>query len=122
MGTCLFYHASDSVNAKYEFYPDGKLKSISYPPLSDGSVLKSEYEYDGLSRLKTLTNKKGTTILSSYSYTYDKNGNILTTTETVENEQNTVSYTYDKLNRIATVSGTKGADSYYEYFKEAASA
>jgi len=108
-------NSSDSVNARYEFYDDGKLKSVTYPTLNDGSVLKSEYEYDGLSRLKKLTNSKGTAILSQYEYTYDSNGNILTTTEKVNGQENEVSYTYDKLNRISTVSGTKGADSYYEY-------
>ena len=54
-------------------------------------------------------------MLSQYEYTYDNNGNILTTNETVGEQQNSITYTYDKLNRIATVSGTKGADSYYEY-------
>ncbi len=108
-------NSSDSANARYEYYSDGKLKSIIFPTLTDGSVLKSEYTYNELSQLTTLTNYKGTDILSSYSYTYDSNGNILTTTETVNGVQNTTNYTYDKLNRIATVSGTKGADSYYEY-------
>ena len=106
---------SNSVNVSYEYYDDGKLKSVSYPALTDGSILKSEYVYDGLSRLTSLTNYKGTDVLSSYIYTYDSNGNILTTTETVGSTQNSVAYTYDKLNRIASVSGTKGADFYYEY-------
>ena len=106
---------SDSINAIYEYYEDGKLKSVSYPPFPDGTVLKSEYTYDGLSRLKTLINYKGTQVLSSYAYTYDENSNIIKTVETVEGITNETVYTYDKLNRIATVSGSKGADSYYEY-------
>ena len=101
--------------AEYTFYDDGKLKSVTYPALSDGSILKSEYTYDGLSRLKTLVNSKGNTVLSSYSYTYDGNGNILTTNEAVGNTTNSITYSYDKLNRISSVSGTKNADSYYEY-------
>ncbi|MBQ8526598.1 MAG: RHS repeat-associated core domain-containing protein [Clostridia bacterium] len=108
-------NTADSVNVSYEYYDDGKLKSVTYPALTDGSILKSEYVYDGLSRLTSLTNYKGTEILSGYTYTYDSNGNILTTTETVGTTQNSVTYTYDKLNRIASVAGTKGADSYYEY-------
>ncbi len=99
----------------YEFYNDGKLKSVTYPTLTDGSVLKSEYTYDGLSRLKTLVNKKGETVLSSYSYTYDNNGNIQTVSETVNGVTKNTSYTYDELNRIASVIGDKGVDSYYEY-------
>ena len=101
--------------AEYTFYDDGKLKSVTYPALSDGSILKSEYTYDGLSRLKTLVNKKGTSVLSSYSYTYDRNGNILTANESVGNNTNNTTYSYDKLNRITSVIGTKNADSYYEY-------
>ncbi|MBP3360063.1 MAG: RHS repeat protein, partial [Clostridia bacterium] len=108
-------NTADSVNVQYEFYDDGKLKSVIFPTLADGSTLKSEYVYDGLSRLTSLTNYKGTEILSCYTYTYDSNGNILTTNETVGTVQNSTAYTYDKLNRISTVSGTKGADSYYEY-------
>ena len=71
--------------------------------------------YDGLSRLTSLTNYKDTEILSSYAYTYDSNGNILTVNETVGTTQHKTAYTYDKLNRISSVSGSKGADSYYEY-------
>ena len=51
-------NSADNANVRYEFYPDGKLKSITFPTLSEGSVLKSEYVYDGLSRLIGLTNKK----------------------------------------------------------------
>ena len=106
---------ADNANVRYEYYDDGKLKSVTYPALTDNTILKSEYVYDGLSRLTSLTNYKGTEILSSYAYTYDNNGNILATNETVGTTQNSSTYTYDKLNRIASVSGTKGTDSYYEY-------
>ncbi len=106
---------TDNANVRYEYYADGKLKSVTYPALTDNSILKSEYVYDGLSRLTSLTNYKGTDILSRYAYTYDSNGNILTTNETVGATQHSTTYTYDKLNRIASVAGTKGADSYYEY-------
>ena len=107
--------SSDNANASYEFYADSKLKSVTYPPLSDGSVLKSVYTYDGLSRLKTLTNTKGSAVLSEYSYEYDKNNNIVSVDETVDGVQKNTAFTYDKLNRIASVAGDKGADSYYEY-------
>ena len=106
---------TDNANVRYEYYADGKLKTVTYPALTDNSILKSEYVYDGLSRLTSLTNYKGTDVLSSYAYTYDNNGNILTVNETVGEAQNCTTYTYDKLNRIASVAGTKGVDSYYEY-------
>lgn len=106
----------DGTKVEYTFYDDGKLKSVTYPTLSDGSVLKSEYAYDGLSRLKTLINKKGTSVLSSCNYTYDSNGNILTANESsVGNNTDNTTYSYDNLNRITKIIGTKNADSYYEY-------
>jgi len=108
-------NTADSKNVQYEYYEDGKLKSVTYPALTDGSILKSEYVYDGLSRLTSVNNYKGNEILSGYAYTYDSNGNILTVNEIVGTTQHNTAYTYDKLNRIASVSGSKGADSYYEY-------
>ena len=105
----------DGTKAEYTFYDNGKPKSVTYPTLSDGSILKSEYTYDGLSRLKTLVNKKGTSVLSSCSYTYDGNGNILTANESAGNDTDNTTYSYDKLNRITSVISTKNADSYYEY-------
>ena len=60
--------------ALYEFYADGKLKSVIMP-LSYGTELKSEYEYNGYGELVTLTNSKGGNIIEKYEYTYDLNGN-----------------------------------------------
>lgn len=105
----------NGAKVRYEFYDDGKLKTVTYPTLNDGGILKSEYTYDGLSRLKTLVNKKNNIVLSSFEYTYDGNGNILTVEETVGGNTNNAAYTYDKLNRIISVTGSKGNDSYYEY-------
>jgi hypothetical protein len=106
---------SDSSKVKYNFYPDGKLKSVIFPPLAGGLVLKSEYTYDGLGRLITLTNTKGGTVISAYSYAYDNNGNITETTETINGEENTTIYGYDALNRIETVKSTKGNNDSYSY-------
>ncbi|WP_138752825.1 RHS repeat domain-containing protein [Paenibacillus sinopodophylli] len=95
---------SDAVNVKYTYYPNGRVKSLSYPPLMDGSILKTEYVYDKLERLDTITNKKGSTLLSSYSYKYDNNGNIETVLQSEVNQMLKVkSYTYDKLNRLLTI-------------------
>lgn len=69
--------------AQYSFYPDGKLKSVTFPALSCGAVLKSEYTYDGLGRLLKLINTKGSSVVSSYEYDYDDNCNI---TDVFENE------------------------------------
>ncbi|WP_171717202.1 RHS repeat domain-containing protein [Paenibacillus phytohabitans] len=105
-----------SVNAVYEYFPTGSVKSITYPTLADGSVLKSEYTYDALNRISTLVNKKGATVLSSYIYLSDNNGNITYITESVNNgaSRTTTTYTYDKLNRLESISRAAGS-SIYKY-------
>ena len=100
--------------ALYEFYADGKLKAIIMP-LSDGTELKSEYEYNGYGELVTLTNSKGGNIIEKYEYTYDLNGNTLlskiTRGETVRN----IRYTYDKKNRIIGCEDDSGLICGYSY-------
>lgn len=106
--------SSDSVNVKYSYYPDGKMKSLTYPPLLDGSILSTEYTYDSLNRMKTVLNKKGSAILSSFTYEYDNNGNITSIAETGISTRNST-YTYDPLNRIKTVSRSDGTSISYSY-------
>ncbi|MEK4236221.1 RHS repeat domain-containing protein [Paenibacillus sp. FSL H7-0714] len=104
---------SDTANVKYTYYPNGQIKYITYPPLADGSILKTEYTYNNLNRLTTVMNKKGSTLLSSSSYIYDDNGNILTTTQTASNQPTqTNTYTYDKLNRLESVTSDGSSESY----------
>ncbi len=98
-------------NVSYEYYPDGKVKTVSYPALTDGSILKSSYEYDGLNRLQKLSNLKGTTILSEYQYTYDNNSNI----KTITTPAGTTSYDYDVLNRLVHVQKPNGQTTTYTY-------
>ncbi len=103
--------ASDADNATYEYYPDGKLKKITYPKLNDGTYLTSEYLYNTLGRLTSLTNKRGSTVLSRFTYTYDENGNITS----VNDGQTTRSYTYDKLNRLVSIMPQAGSGIVYTY-------
>ncbi|MFC3798112.1 RHS repeat domain-containing protein [Cohnella sp. GCM10012308] len=100
-----------SKNAVYEYYANGTLKQITYPTLSNGVVLKTVYVYDGLKRLKQLTNFKGPQILSEYVYTYDGNGNI----KTIKDSTGTTTYTYDKLNRLETIWRPDGSQYIYTY-------
>lgn len=104
--------ASAQASASYDYYPDGKLKTVTYPTLADGSQLNSTYEYNCLNRLTALTNRKGASILSRYSYAYDKNGNILTVKDEVSGSTST--YVYDKLNRL-TESHRPEGDEVYTY-------
>jgi len=103
-------------NVKYGYYPDGQIKSITYPPLKDGSLLVTENAYDALNRLVTVTNKKGSSILSSFTYGYDDNDNIISITRTIAGQASrTDSYTYDKLNRLLTITRWDGNSAAYSY-------
>ncbi|RKP54133.1 RHS repeat protein [Cohnella endophytica] len=107
---------TDAGNVKYLYYPNGQIKSLSYPPLTDGSILSTEYVYDNLNRISSMTNKKGTTLLSSYNYTYDNNGNIETISQILINQTTkTNSYTYDKLNRLNSITRWDGTTAAYTY-------
>nr|WP_285860118.1 MULTISPECIES: RHS repeat-associated core domain-containing protein [Paenibacillus] len=109
-------YQENSVNVRYSYYPDGKIDSIIYPPLTDGSVLKTEYEYDSLNRIKKMTNTKGEVILSSTTYTYDNNGNILISEETVKDHRTKKNhYTYDKLNRLIGIERADGSQRSFSY-------
>jgi YD repeat-containing protein len=83
---------ADTDNVIYKYFPDGKLEKITYPKLKDGSYLTTEYTYNPIGRMTSMVNKKGTTILSQFIYTYDANGNILS----VNDGHTTKTYVYDK--------------------------
>ncbi len=102
---------SDADNATYDYYPDGKLKKITYPRLNDGSLLTTEYVYNPLGRMTSMANKKGGNIFSQYSYTYDANGNIIT----VNDGTTTKTYVYDKLNRLISIIPQTGKATTYAY-------
>ncbi|HBQ26814.1 MAG TPA: hypothetical protein DD791_10515 [Syntrophomonas sp.] len=102
---------ADAANARYEYYPNGMLKSVTYPQLTDGSYLKANYEYDDLNRLTKLKNTKGTQTLAEYTYTYDKNGNITSITDAA----GTTTYTYDSLNRLTGIQRPGGETIAYTY-------
>ncbi|MFU1796223.1 RHS repeat-associated core domain-containing protein [Paenibacillus azoreducens] len=102
---------ADNANTKYEYEADGKLKSITYPTLANGAIIKSEYTYDSIGRLLKVVNKKNTEILSQYQYTYDNNGNITTVTDGT----GATSYAYDKLNRLTQVTRPSGQTINYTY-------
>lgn len=97
--------------AQYSYYPNGKIKSVTYPKLSDGTYLSTSYTYDKLYRLTTVTNKKGDTELSKFSYTYYNNGNIKTVTDAT----GTNTYYYDSSNRLTKIIRGDGKTITYEY-------
>jgi RHS repeat-associated protein len=108
-GHPYYFNSAATASASYEYFPTGQVKRITYPTLADGSVLKTEYTYDGLNRLWTMQNKKGSGVLSSYTYLYDNNGNITSVTETLNNGAGkTTSYGYDAINRLTSITHPDG--------------
>ncbi|WP_411347185.1 RHS repeat-associated core domain-containing protein [Paenibacillus sp. WLX2291] len=105
-----------TANVQYDYTPLGQVKQITFPTLSDGSVLKETMNYDPLNRLTDLTNTRGGTTLSLYRYTYDANGNILTVQEQQQgSDAKTSNYGYDKLGRLVNVKRADGSESTYTY-------
>ncbi|WP_245863939.1 RHS repeat domain-containing protein [Paenibacillus donghaensis] len=106
-----------SANVQYSYTGNGLVQSITYPALTDGSVLKTEYTYNkALNWVESVTNKKGSMILSKYVYGYDNNGNITSSTETKsDGTTQTTSYAYDALNRLTTTVHPGGGRDSYTY-------
>jgi len=90
----------------YAYYANGNRQSMTYP-----NGVTAEYTYYGNNRLHTLANKRGTTLLSTFNYAYDGNGNIVTKLEL----EGTTSYIYDDLNRLDTVTEPGGKVTEYAY-------
>lgn len=111
-GSSTASFSNNSDYAKYEYYDDGKLKSITYPKLNDGNLLHTDYTYDKINRLKTVINYKGTMILSKYSYDeYDNNGNLIKFTD----NRGTTTYGYDRQNRLTDIQRPDGSRDKYTY-------
>ncbi|NJD04665.1 MAG: hypothetical protein FIA99_19170 [Ruminiclostridium sp.] len=126
------YQVSENgqLTATYAYDSNGNRQTLTY---SNGD--STDYTYNLANKLKTMTNKKGTTVLSSYSYEYSLDGNQVKKTDNtgkvtdyiydglgrLSNEaatgENAVSYTYDDSNNreIMTVAG--GAATTYDYDK-----
>ncbi|KNY30128.1 Kelch repeat-containing protein [Pseudobacteroides cellulosolvens] len=86
------------VIAKYSYYNNGSLQSLSY---SNGSTypVDESYTYYEDNKPKTLTNTVNGTATESYTYVYDENDNIITKLD----NKGTTSYQYDGLSRLSKV-------------------
>ncbi|MBR1691898.1 MAG: hypothetical protein IJ711_03890, partial [Lachnospiraceae bacterium] len=72
---------------------------------------KTSYRYDDAGRMTGFTDEAG-----EVSYTYDKNGNVLTVTEkTSDGEVRVITRTYDALNRVVTYKDADGNQIGYTY-------
>ena len=80
---------------------------------ADGSVTTAEYDPAG--RVQTLTNCDGTGAeVSTFSYTYDATGNIVTETVSMEGETAERSYAYTQRGELASVT-ENGKTTAYTY-------
>ncbi|MDQ0414363.1 DNRLRE domain-containing protein [Mesobacillus stamsii] len=75
--------------------------------------ISSTYDYDVAGQLNTLTVKKGTTALDTFTYTYDTRGNIISVTSNA----GIATYDYDENNQLISETTVDGATISYEYDK-----
>ncbi|KWX77768.1 hypothetical protein AML91_07025 [Paenibacillus jilunlii] len=107
-----------SANVQYSYFANDLVKSITYPTLTDGSILKTEYTYNkALGWTESIWNTKGSEVLSGYSYGYDNNGNRVSVREVRKGSSTaqTTSYGYDALNRLVSITRPDGGKTTYTY-------
>ncbi len=75
---------------------------------TNGRGQKHRYTYDAMGRMRAHVKPE-----DDVSYTYDKNGNLLTVTD----KNGTISREYDELNRVTKYTDTFGNEIGYEYDK-----
>jgi RHS repeat-associated protein len=93
--------------AKFVYDEQGNVISVNR---SNGTY--TSYEYDDANRLKSVKNYNNAgSLLDSYSYTYDANGNRTS----VVTSSGTISYQYDALNQLTQETLLDGTTIAYEY-------
>ncbi len=86
---------ANSQTTTYTYTPAGKKDTIAYP--NNTSV---KYTYFDTNRIKTIENKSGAAVISSYVYGYDPNGNRTSQTEYQNSTTETTTYSYDGNDRM----------------------
>ena len=96
----------DKMNRLYQVFENGALiATYTYDTNGNRDTLTtangnvSAYKYNIANKLKLITNKKGTTVLSSYDYSYLLDGNQAAKTD---NNGKLTSYIYDGLGRLTS--------------------
>ena len=96
-----------AVDATYTYFNDGRQQTVTYP-----NGAKEEYTYYGDGSVHTLANSLNGTLIDSYNYVYDANGNM---TQKLD-ETGTTIYTYTNMNQLWTVTEPNKVTT-YEYDK-----
>ncbi|UII55673.1 DNRLRE domain-containing protein [Cytobacillus spongiae] len=86
-------------------------KTDSLATISYVNGILSIYEYDVAGQLKTLTIKKGTTTVDTFTYEYDTRGNITSVTSNT----GTATFQYDSNNQLIQETTVDGKSITYEY-------
>ena len=98
--------------ADYTYYDDGQVKTTR---LYSASVCASvnTYVYDGMGRLTSLTdtNASGSTVIDSFTYTYDADSNVKTMTTLGDGED---TYTLDCQDQLTGVTGVNNQTFAYD--------
>jgi RHS repeat-associated protein len=103
---------ADGQTTSYGYDPNGNLSTTTL-----GNGLTTNYTWDAANRLTNLANKQGSTVISNYAMTLDRNGNPTQ----VVGPSGTTNYTYDTMNRVLTAcqptcTGTNNGVAYtYDY-------
>ncbi len=88
----------------WAYTDDSKLDTVTYP-----NGTETLYTYDDADRMLTVTNQQqgGASLISSYQYTYDANGNRTSQIETQNgftiDQLETTDYTFDTADRLKTI-------------------
>jgi len=113
-------YAYDTMNRLWKVYEDG-IQTAAYTYDANGnrqsltynaSGNSTEYAYNLANKLKLISNKQGTNIISSYAYTYYLDGNQASKTD---HTGKVTSYTYDDLGRLESESPQGEATIVYTY-------
>lgn len=120
--TIKFYDASD--NLTKVAYPDGTAVFYEYEPAfnrrskeTDEKGVITTYEYDGTGNLTRKTEAQGAATERVTSYTYDTNGNLLTTVTSADanTQATTTTMTYDASGNLASTTDPEGNVTSYTY-------
>jgi YD repeat-containing protein len=110
----LYQVIYDGGTTTFSYYANGSRERVVYP-----NGVQTEYTYYADNSLKTLANKRNSTIIESYHYYYDNNGNMTSKREGTIQGGNLVEvitgYTYDSQNRLHTVTEPDGTVTQYAY-------
>lgn len=101
---------SGNVNAHYSYDSNGNLVNVT-----NGNGTTAAYSYNKANMVTEIKNKRSSTWISNYKYTYGADGNQLTKTDVQRSI--TTNYTYDPLNRLTqeTQTGTGAFTNTYTY-------